>query len=58
MLYDAQVHFSRVEPLGWFLKLTSVSLILRLERDPLSNAFYLLLIHVIINIYNDLDHFC
>jgi hypothetical protein len=58
MLYDAQVHFHRVEPLGWFLELTHISLILRLERGSFFNMFHLLFIYMIINVYSDLNHFC
>jgi hypothetical protein len=56
MLYDVQVHFLRIDTLGWFLKLAHVDFILMLEEGSSSSTFHLSLIYAIINAYNDLDH--
>jgi hypothetical protein len=58
MLYNVQVHLLRVESLEGFLEPASISFILRLERSPASNMFHLSFIHLIINVYDGVDHFC
>jgi hypothetical protein len=58
MLYSVQIHLLRVEPLKGFLRPTSVGFILRLKRSPAPSAFYLSLIHLIINTYDNVNHFC